>query len=88
MALGVAVNGARVPFYEDKKCLEECRTGSSTATPIAAGIAALLIGYARQCMKQEPNFKTMQKLFLAMSTETDSKLDRYSSMDGLIASAI
>ena len=80
MALGVAVNGARVPFYEDKKCLEERRTGSSTATPIAAGIAALLIGYARQCMNQEHdirNFKTMQKLFLAMSTETEGSPVRY-----------
>ena len=47
-ALGVAVNGAKVPFYEDKKLLEVRRSGSSTATPIAAGIAALLIDYTRQ----------------------------------------
>ena len=68
MALGVAVNGARVPFYEDKKCLEERRSGSSTSTPVAAGIAALLIGYAReQKVLDIRNVQNMRKLFLAMS---------------------
>ena len=45
MALGMAVNGASVTF---KNGLDGRRSGSSTATPVAAGIAALLIDYTHQ----------------------------------------
>src|SRR5215470_8407231 len=49
MALRVAVNGASVPF---QNCLDERRSGSSTATPIAAEIAALLIDYISMYLRQ------------------------------------
>ena len=76
MALGVAVNGATVPF---KNCLDARRSGSSTATPIAAGIAALLIDYTRRYFHDHDarNSDNMRKLFLAMSKETDGNPNRY-----------
>jgi len=81
IALGVAVSGAKARFYEDKKLLEERRSGTSTATPIAAGIAALLIGYVRQSSYHigdiELGNQNIRKLFLAMSAETVGSPNRF-----------
>ena len=76
MALGVAVNGASVSF---ENCNDGRRSGSSTATPIAAGIAALLIDYTHQCFDDcdAQNIENMRKLFFAMSKETDGNPNRY-----------
>ena len=76
MTLGVAVNGASVPF---KDSLDERRSRSSTATPIAAGIAALLIDYSRQQLNNydAQDIDNMRKLFFAMSMETDGSPNRY-----------
>ena len=82
MTLGVAVRGANARFYEVNKLLEERRSGTSTATPIAAGIAALLIGYAWQFSYHigdidVENIQNIRKLFLAMSAETAGSPIRY-----------
>ena len=76
MALGVAVNGASVPF---KNGLDGRRSGSSTATPVATGIAALLIDYTRQWLDDcdAQNIDNMRKLFLAMSIQTEGNPVRY-----------
>ena len=76
MVLGVAVNGAKASFNNG---LNERRSGSSTATTIAAGIAALLIQYTRQHFDDldSQNIEHIRKLFLAMSIETEGTPTRY-----------
>ncbi|KAF7552213.1 hypothetical protein G7Z17_g4462 [Cylindrodendrum hubeiense] len=46
MTLGVDVPGASLSTSEDQGA-DVCQSGTSVATPIAAGIAAMLLGYAR-----------------------------------------
>ena len=49
------------------------RDGTSTATPVAAGIAALLIAYTRQFRDpglDAANYDNMRKLFLSMSQDS------------------
>ena len=55
------------------------RDGTSTATPIAAGIAALFIEYTWQFMDDEGahNYERMRKLFATMSEATIGKDYRY-----------
>lgn len=55
------------------------RDGTSTATPIAVGIAALLIDYTRQFMDYDVSetHEIMRKLFITMSEATVGKDYRY-----------
>jgi subtilisin family serine protease len=56
------------------------RDGTSTATPIAAGIAALLIDFTRQFMdkgKTADTYENMRRLFIGISEATVGKDYRY-----------
>ena len=55
------------------------RNGTSTATPIAAGIAALFVDYAWQFMDTDDawDYENMRKLFIRMSKATIEKDYRY-----------
>jgi Subtilase family len=73
-ALGEAVLGA-VPGNQYRR-----KDGTSTATPIAAGIAAVLIDFTRQFMdmpKGPDIYQTMRKLFIKMSEATVEQSYRY-----------
>jgi hypothetical protein len=73
-ALGEAVLGA-VPGNQYRR-----KDGTSTATPIAAGIAAVLIDFTRQFidMPKGPEiYETMRKLFIKMSEATVEQPCRY-----------
>lgn len=71
--LGKAVSGASLkgPWYRSNPT--ELRSGTSTATPIAAGIAALLIDYVgRNGSKLAKSHKGMLKLFAKISHDKDT----------------
>jgi len=71
--LGKAVSGASLKGLWYKSNATELRSGTSTATPIAAGIAALLIDYARRNdLKLEKSHKSMLKLFAKISYDKDT----------------
>ena len=56
----------------------ERRDGTSTAAPVAAGIAALLLEYTRHILDLNgPIHDNMRKLFLAMSAESEGQANRY-----------
>ena len=83
-ALGEAVSGACPTYLSDQRGYDPKtqsirRDGTSTATPIAAGIAALLLDYTWQFMngKGAQNYESMRKLFIAMSKATVHKDYRY-----------
>ena len=72
--IGEAVSGA---FAGGKEVRLD---GTSTATPIAAGLAAVLIGYTRQFMENREGadtYENMRKLFLFMSFASKGKDYRY-----------
>jgi hypothetical protein len=82
--LGEAVSGASLKRFSAKSGYDAAtqrirRNGTSTATPIAAGIAALLIDYSWQFMDGggAHNYESMRKLFIAMSKSTIGKDYRY-----------
>jgi len=71
--LGKAVSGASLKGLWYKSNPTELRSGTSTATPIAAGIAALLIDYAhRNDLKLEKSHKSMLNLFATISYDKDT----------------
>ena len=81
-ALGAAVLGADVDTSGllDGHSTTSRRMGTSTATPIAAGIAAVFLEYTRQFvdLPQGPeNTTRMRKLFLGMSKSTVQLPYRY-----------
>src|SRR5437773_4736635 len=80
--LGIAVLGAKVSTISDvNEPLQERRDGTSTAAPVAAGIATLLIEYTWHISEQTNLDGTihdnMRKLFLAMSAESQGQANRY-----------
>lgn len=80
--LGEGVKGARlIQKAELPLKTEERRSGTSTATPIAAGIAALLVEYTRQFTSRgngADNYDNLRKIFLKMSENlTDGTPYRY-----------
>src|SRR5215471_14118143 len=82
--LGEAVSGASLKSFSIKPGYDPItqrirRDGTSTATPIAAGIAALLIEYTWQFMdrKRAHNYESKRKIFVAISKATIGKDYRY-----------
>jgi Subtilase family len=75
--LGIAVNGA----ISGTKNGYERRQGTSTATPIAAGIAALFLESLREIDNVDTSIirRTMRNLFRAMSPATTRETYRYLS---------
>jgi hypothetical protein len=72
-ALGIAVRGASLNGMWYRSNPTEIRDGTSTATPIAAGIAALLIDYAnRNDCKLTKGHKGMLRLFAKLSRHKDT----------------
>jgi hypothetical protein len=64
------------------------KDGTSTATPIAAGIAVLLIEYTREIgnkyfSKKDERFENMRKLFIAMSAPSKGLAYRHLSLSHL-----
>jgi subtilisin family serine protease len=90
-ALGEAVSAAcpgsqsQLPGYkESNKTIR--RDGTSTATPIAAGIAALLIAFTQKFFdkgKGADIYENMRKIFIAMSEATTEKDYRYLALSYL-----
>jgi Subtilase family len=83
-ALGEGVKGARLTIEIDqpsgKLDLYAWKDGTSTATPIAAGIACILIEYMCQFMDRGARVDTygnLRKLFLRMSGATEETAYRY-----------
>jgi Subtilase family len=71
--LGIAVRGASLKGMWYRSNSTEIRSGTSTATPIAAGIAALLIDYAsRNDCKLTKGHKGMLRLFAKLSHHKDT----------------
>jgi Subtilase family len=71
--LGIAVRGASLNGMWYQQNPTELRSGTSTATPIAAGIAALLIDYAgRNACKLTKGHEGMLKLFAMLSRHDDT----------------
>jgi Subtilase family len=76
--LGEAVSGC--PNSNPDSHSGQLRDGTSTATPIAAGIATLTLRLLRQIPLSQPgpeNWNTMRKMFLAMSEPTAGSSYRY-----------
>jgi hypothetical protein len=71
-ALGIAVRGASLKDLWYRSNPTEIRRGTSTATPIAAGIAALLIDFARRNDCKLKSHKAMLKLFAKFSRPKDT----------------
>ena len=73
-ALGEAVLGASQQNTYVRK------DGTSTATPVAAGIAAMLVDFMRQFMdppRGAENYERIRKLFIIMSAATVEQSYRY-----------
>jgi len=72
-ALGEAVTGASLDQGYVRK------DGTSTATPVAAGIVAILIDFSRQFMDLETAeiYEFLRKLFIKMSEGTVEQTYRY-----------
>ena len=73
------VNFSNKPGYNGSKQMIR-RDGTSTATPIAAGIGALLIDLTRQIMgkgKRADIYDNIRKLFIGISEATAGKDYRY-----------
>jgi len=73
------VNFSNEPGYDGSKQMIR-RDGTSTATPIAAGIGALLIDLTRQIMgkgKRADIYDNIRKLFIGISEATVGKDYRY-----------
>ena len=70
---------AKVPDISIQHESKERRTGSSTATAIAAGIAALCLDYIRQFKSPEPSKRAeyIRTLFLKMSGATRTQPYQY-----------
>ena len=87
-ALGEAVSAAcpaglsQKPGYDRAKQTIR-RDGTSTATAITAGIAALLIDFTRQLGKRADTYENMRKLFIGMSEATVGKDYRYLALSYL-----
>lgn len=78
--LGEGVLGAFTGISEDRHSTASIRHGSSTATPIAAGLIALFLEYIRQFtdpVKGPDNFHQVRKLLLAMSSASAGESYRY-----------
>lgn len=73
MTLGLNVPGASLTKSEDEGA-DVCRSGTSVATPIAAGIAAMLLGYAR--IHEEEIHKKL-------GPQGKAKLSRLWGLDGM-----
>ena len=66
---------SKIPKYT-----EERRDGTSMATPVAAGIASLLIAYTQQIPHspaQATGYDNMRKLFLRISRPSEGKSHRF-----------
>jgi hypothetical protein len=84
-SLGEAVRGADVLKADDDKPHDTIarRTGTSTATPVAAGITALLLDYIHQFqapLKDRTNTKRIRKFVFEMSKSTGEQAYRYLSL--------
>lgn len=79
--LGEGVNGAKIlQDMEAPQNVKERRSGTSTATPIAAGIAALFVEYTRQFTSRgegADNYDNLRKIFLKVSELSDGNPYRY-----------
>nr|RBQ96670.1 hypothetical protein FVER53263_11628 [Fusarium verticillioides] len=73
MTLGLDVPGASL-VKSDHKGADVCKSGTSVATPIAAGLAAMLLGYARVHEKE------LQKI---LGPEDSAKLARLWGISGV-----
>jgi len=73
MTLGQEVPGASLSSSKDGGA-EVCKTGTSVATPIAAGIAAMLLGYTRVYEKE---------LCQRLGREDEAKLVRIWNITGM-----
>lgn len=72
-ALGIAVRGASLKGLWYRSNSTEISSGTSTATPIAAGIAALLIDYAsRNDCNFTKSHKSILRLFAKLSRQKDT----------------
>jgi subtilisin family serine protease len=78
-ALGVGVEGANVRFADDEtQSLNVRRSGTSTAAPIASGIAAIFVEYTQQFLNGDRiTREQLRKLFYAISKETDGHPNLY-----------
>jgi hypothetical protein len=77
--LGMAVEGANGRFADDgTQSLNVRRSGTSTAAPVASGIAAIFVEYTQQFLNGDRiTREQLRKLFYGMSKETDGHPNLY-----------